>query len=205
MSSGNRSSTRATKGVSRHLDKFFRLNCRDVLSCVFPNAKEVTEAFAVYDAAKVVFGDAALHDASILVVCPGDGVSPRTGATAALRSAWTVKSVDPKMGRRWIQGKHTIKRLSCVRAAAEALTYRAPRILVLATHSHASLAAVLAKCEADRVDVVSMPCCVHDDIGEPDKWWADGDCLSPANRVNVYLDVQAVAAAAPWGTPRSEA
>jgi len=187
--------------TNRHLDRFFDLKCKDVLSAVFPNAKEVTESFAVYDAAVSILGRDALHDSSILAICPGDGVSPRTGATAALRSAWTVKSVDPKMGLRWVRGKHTIKRLSCVRANAEALTYVAQRIVILATHSHASMTALLAKCHAQRVDIISLPCCVKDGLGEPTRSYDDADCISPARRVNAYVEYGAYGATATKESP----
>lgn len=175
--------------MNRHLDRFFRLKCGDRLTRFFPNSKEVTEAFAVYDAAKVVLGDEALHDSSILAICPGDGVSPRTGATVALRSAWTVKSVDPAMRVRWTRGQHKVKRLECVRGMAQDAEYASPRIVILATHSHAPLSSIVAKCRCDRLDVVSLPCCVPDDIGSPSMSWEDADCESPARRVNAYLEV----------------
>ncbi len=175
--------------MNRHLDKFFRLKCGDRLTRFYPNSKEVTESFAVYDAAKRMLGDEALHDAGILAVCPGDGVSPRTGALTALRSAWTVKSVDPIMRLRWARGKHDVKRLTCVRAKADEMEYVADRIVVLATHSHARLSSVVAQCKCKRLDVISLPCCVADDIGTPTKSWSDEDCESPARIVNAYIEI----------------
>lgn len=178
---------------NRHLDAFFRLGCRSNLVNVFPNPKELTESFAVYAAVTRAFGFSVLKDRGVLCICPADGVSPRTGATAALRSAWTVKSIDPKMGLRWVRGKHAIKRLSCIRSKAECLRYEAERVLILATHSHADLPRLIERCEAERVDVVSLPCCVPDRLGVPALSWSDPDCLSPARTINVYLDVRVVA------------
>lgn len=173
---------------ARYLDELFKLKCAQALVPLFPNAKEITESFAVFHAIKKALGPALLADPSVTVICPGDGTQPRTGALFALRSKWTVFSVDPIMRPRHVNGRHFIERLHAIKDRAGQFPVGANRVIVAACHSHAPLSQVLAPIRAERIDVASLPCCVPDDIGEPSRTYLDRGCWSPHNRINLYLD-----------------
>ena len=178
---------------TRYLNELFALKCCGDLAPFFPNAKEVTESFALYTAARKYIGHAFLKDPNISVLCPGDGTAPRTAATFALRSRWTAYSVDPLMRPKQVNGRHFVDRLHAIAADANTFQLRAPRVLVASCHSHAKLSEVLRGIEAERIDIISLPCCAQDNIGAPTHTYRDPAVWSPQNRVNIYLDWKAPA------------
>lgn len=186
--------------MSRYLDEFVRCRCApDMLTRkLFPNAKEITESFGAYNAARehlhVSFGDA-----SIAVLCVGDGHVPRTAATFAFRSAWTCLSVDPLMRDGWTSNTHGVARLHAYRAKVDLVAgWKVPgdfsrafdRAIVVAVHSHASLRASIetARQLAPRVSAISIPCCFKDDVGAALVVNDDYGILSPHRRVFVWRD-----------------
>lgn len=186
-------------GVNRYFDELVRCRCAPELLALklFPNAKEITETFAAYAAVREHFaGTLAFGRACVAMLAVGDGHVPRTAATFALRSAWTCFSVDPAMREEWTRGSR-IARLHAYRdqvlnvggwypEAAHELAFT--RCIVVAVHSHASLRASVqaAKALAERVSVVSIPCCVPDDIGPPTTSYEDTGITSRQRRVNVW-------------------
>lgn len=164
---------------------------------LFPNAKEITESFAAYAAVREHFAGAlAFGQAQVALLAAGDGHVPRTAATFAFRSAWTCFSVDPAMRAEWIR-ESRIARLHAYRAKILGFAGWSPdtvhakafaRCIVVAVHSHASLRASVqaAKALATRVSVVSIPCCVPDDIEPPTLSYEDADIASSHRRVNVW-------------------
>lgn len=173
---------------ARYFDELCSLSCAGDLMRFFPNAKELTESFTVFNAVRKTIG-AFRFGEDITCVVPGDGTAPRTGALFALRTRWNVISVDPIMHRRWVLGRHRIDRLVARRLPISAIEpIKAAHVVVAACHSHAPLSQVVKIIHADRLDVVSLPCCVPDDIGIPSRSWLDRGCWSPENRVNIYHD-----------------
>lgn len=184
-------------GCSRGAD-FLRLG-------LFPNSKEVTESFGAYAAVRQHLRDLALNDPAITMVAVGDGHTPRTAATFAMRSAWRCWSVDPNLAE--TSGKGPRHRPASRRwDQIDRLTVRPSRIedvrivcdgpcVIVAVHSHAVLAAALAVIEAPRVAVVAMPCCVPQTVPgrEADIAYEDAGVTSPQRRVLVWRDVRAVA------------
>lgn len=172
--------------TARYLDELFSLKCAGDIAHFFPNAKEVTESFTVFNAVRKVLGSKTFGDPSILCVCPGDGSKPRTAAVFAFRTAWQVVSVDPIMQVRYARDRHNVQRLKAHRCRIEGTRVEAHHVVVAACHSHARLSSVLDRIGAERIDVFSLPCCVADDIGTPLRSWRDPSCWSPENRVNYY-------------------
>lgn len=195
--------------MSRYLNDLVRSPCgADLLALgLFPNQKEVTESFAAYHAVRTHLRDFALSDPTVTLVAVGDGHTPRTAATFALRSAWRCISVDPNLketGRHGVRGRPTSRHWRTV----DRLTVHAKRIedvsihcdgpaVIVAVHSHAQLPGAVAAVRAPRVAVVAIPCCVRQELrGQaPDIDYRDGGILSPENRVLVWRDARAEVAA----------
>lgn len=173
---------------ARYFDELCSLTCAGDLVRFFPNAKEITESFTCFNAVRKMLGSASFGE-NLTCLIPGDGTAPRTGALFALRTRWHVISVDPLMKPRWVLGRHNIQRLSVKKAQVESMVpLVAPRVVVVSCHSHASLLAAVRRVSAERIDVISLPCCVADDIGRPTKTWRDKACWSPQNTINAYMD-----------------
>jgi hypothetical protein len=159
--------------TTRYFDQFLRMRCRQELSEneLFPNAKELTESFAAADAALYKV-DANPRDGDMTAVIIGDGSTPRTAATIALRSSWRVLSVDPALRvdtvRSW---PLPIERLDVRAVRVEALSDRLTgRCIVVAVHAHVELARAIRsveRCGAEVVGAVAVPCCgwTHDAPG----------------------------------------
>jgi hypothetical protein len=174
----------------RYLGEFLTLSCApDLLALrLFPNAKEITESFAAYEAARRrLHPHWNLGDPTITCVVVGDGHTPRTAATFAFRTAWQCHSVDPLL-RGGTQRWSAIERLTlhrCKAAAVEPIL--ADRALVVAVHSHAKLPEAIATVQARELAVIAIPCCVTQELPqEPDWEYEDRSVLSPCRTVKVW-------------------
>jgi len=183
----------------KYINELLRLKCASDLigKRLFPNAKEITESMAACAAAHERFR-ADLSNRAMAAMVVGDGHVPRTGAVFAYRSAWTVYSIDPKMRAKWLGNGHGISRLHAYDCRIEdlhrPLSPMHDRIVVVAVHSHASLShsVAVARRFADQVDVISIPCCVPDDLPQPSESYVDTAISSPCRQVNIWRDVGVV-------------
>jgi hypothetical protein len=178
---------------TRYLDELTRMRCAPELLSprrkLFPNAKEITESFGAFEAARRYFRDwFALDD--VTVACVGDGHRPRTGATFALRTSWNVLSIDPALKNPRSVGD--IRRLECnAKKVQDCVPRHFGRLLVVAVHSHATLAQTMSALSGDEVGVIAIPCCVPLDIDrKPIATYRDSGIMSPHNTVRVWR----------WGT-----
>lgn len=191
---------RATNEIARaigreavhYASELVRLNCAPLLIPLFPNFKEVTESFAAFNAVMRHLPGYEIRDRDVTVVCVGDGSTPRTAATFALRTAWHAVSIDPQLsGHRHV--RH-IKRLTVDSRRIEETVTRARRAIVVAVHSHADLGAAVRSVEADDVAAVAVPCCVPQRLSRaPDVEYEDYGCLSPQRAVLVWRDARGLA------------
>ena len=180
----------------RYLDQLTRLHCGpDLLRLkVFPNAKEVTESFAAFQAVLDFLTPEGwkMGDASIAAIAVGDGSTPCTGATFAFRTAWQCYSVDPRLGQSWLakgRADRAVERLTCLRSRIEEIApIDSDRAIVLAVHSHAPLEASISAVRAREVAVVAIPCCFPLTLPtEPDWSYRDKAIWSPANHVLIWM------------------
>lgn len=190
---------------NRYLSELFRLRCAaDIFKLrLFPNPKEVTESFAAYEAvrSRLAARGWALGDSGITMVAVGDGSTPRTAATFAMRSAWRCISVDPRMRVHFGQPERhqwsEIRRLEVHRNTIELAGLRVSgRVVLVAVHSHANLGAAVRACSAaSELAVIAIPCCVRQELGSlPDEQYEDGHCISPCRTVKIWNAVQREAA-----------
>lgn len=176
----------------KYLVEFVTLACApDMLAMrVFPNGKEISESFGAYDAVRYRLPQYALGDKDVTVVCVGDGRTPRTAATFALRSAWNCYSVDPMLKggtQRW----KAIERLTVINKRIQDVRIAAARVIVVAVHSHANLKQSVAQIDADEVSVVAMACCVPMALDRaPDLTYDERGVISPCRTIQIWRNVR---------------
>ena len=168
---------------------------------LFPNAKEITESMAVYNTVrKHLQKDFPLNDSNITCLVVGDGYKPRTGTLFAFRTNWNVISVDPNMLKNKLTTFETdkinnIDRLSIFKCRIEQLNHLpnlidSKKVLVVCVHSHAKLTACVEKLKGKEITIISMPCCVPDDLKiEPDISYDDWGIHSEKRRINIYKNI----------------
>lgn len=150
---------------------------------VFPNVKEATESFAAHRAALRWQEQFPPDSDDTVVVCVGDGNSPRTAATFAVNSRWRCHSVDPRLRRR---AHWELPRLHLHPQRIEEARFEAKRVVVVAVHAHVPMARALESIVANEVLAISMPCCFGDDMGDPDESYDDLSVLSPQRRISIW-------------------
>lgn len=179
------------KPTIRYLDQYVKLHCGPDLARaeVFPNAKEITESFAAFQAARML--GLPLRSPRVTVIAVGDGTRPRTAVTFALRSAWTAISVDPALRTHgpW----HFVDRLVVRPEHIE--TFRletSDPVIVVAVHSHADLKASVASVRGTgQVAVIAISCCVPLTLDvPPDLAYSDWGIWSPERTVKVWWDAR---------------
>jgi len=183
--------------TSRYFDEFISLHCAsDMLELgLFPNAKEITESFACYNAVRTRLKHLDRGDPYVSVVVVGDGYTPRTAALFAFLTRWTCYSVDPALGKngkadRWsaIQRLH-IKACKIEDAFFQHSFY--PTVIVC-PHSHAPLQSSVDAVTAEERCVVTIPCCIeHQTVNGllPDMEYADWGVWSPHRLVRIWRDI----------------
>lgn len=176
----------AHKSQRRYLDEFLSIHCGSDLMTrkLFPNSKEITESFGAFNAVRKFLHSYSL-DEGVTLLAVGDGHSPRTGATFAMRTGWNCYSVDPdaKEGVDW-----NVERLTVLRAKIEDVKIPGKRVVIVAVHSHATLRASIDACtEAEDIAVVAIPCCVRLELPEPpDHEAPDFAISSPERTIKVW-------------------
>jgi hypothetical protein len=188
LNSVARQSPEAHKLV-KYLVEFVTMSCApDMLALrVFPNAKEISESFGAYDAVRCRLPEFGLKDPTVTVVAVGDGTTPRTAATFAMRSAWTCYSVDPLL-RGGIARWSAIKRLHIVPSKIEDVRIDGDKVIVIAVHSHARLDVTLRSITArEMLAVVAMPCCVPLLLDRPpDIEYDESGVISPCRTIKIW-------------------
>lgn len=150
-------------GPTYYINRFFSLKCSaDLLANqLFPNAKEITESFAAFEATKYLDDEFDWKNPDVNVVCVGDGVKPRTAATFALRTKWNCHSVDPILRNR----SYNIKRLNLYPSKIEDITLQFDTpTLICCVHSHAKLSHCIQSIKAPKVNIINLPCCFQSDL-----------------------------------------
>ena len=192
------------KPSARYIDEFIRLKCApDLLAArIYPNAKEITESMAAFDAARKAVGAEALGDKEWLMVDVGCGSTPRNAALFAFRTNWMCLAVDPQLR---LSRYPEIDRMHCHKLQIEQMVphvlFRKPtKIMAVAVHAHVRLPAImdmLAKVGRSlleknrpmlkRVVLVAIPCCIEQILPEePKKQIVDWGIWSPKRTVKVW-------------------
>lgn len=174
-----------------YLERFLRFKCSPdlLLLKLFPNIKEITESFGLYDAVVNHHKHFNRND-NVNVVVVGDGSTPRTAATFAFMSRWKCLSIDPNFRKEdW-----PIDRLKCYKSRIQDLQEfnfgSTPTVLVL-PHTHVIIQECLKKIKAVNLSVVAMECCMPLRIKEvpPDIEYVDKQILSPKNTIRIWKGI----------------
>jgi hypothetical protein len=151
----------------RYMDEFLGLGCATdlIASKVFPNAKELAESMAAFNAVRDYCvlrreskhrramrneqkGVLRFEDSSVTLVAVGDGTTPRTAVLFAFRTAWRCISIDPAL-RTWEKrpwaGIHRLEEHPRkVQDVTINITGKTSRVVVVAWHAHVPLHEALA-------------------------------------------------------------
>ncbi|HZC26368.1 MAG TPA: hypothetical protein VE287_05050 [Actinopolymorphaceae bacterium] len=155
-----------------------------VAARLFPNAKEVTESFAVRRAAMRYAADFQPGDAAVRLVSVGDGTTPRTAAVFAVDSGWDCHAVDPRLRTT----RHVeLARLTSHPVAVEDVRFASERIVAVAVHAHVSLRTIVSRLVARDLLLIAMPCCVPVDLSEqPIEVYDDPAVWSPRRTIHIW-------------------
>ncbi len=183
----------AKKFHSAYINSFVTSLCAPdlLLNKLFPNGKEVTETWAMFEATRHLGPGYEWNNPNVLVYVIGDGVVPRTAAMFAFRTKWIAKSVDPAMR----PVSYEIQRLNIHRIKVEDFESTADwgdrPILIVLPHSHAKIKHCLEKIESTNRAVISMDCCVNQIIPgkAPDVEYEDDNVWSKKNIIRVWRNV----------------
>lgn len=192
----------------RYIDEFLSLKCAPHLLKLgyFPNSKEVTESMAMYNAYRTYFFKQIKHDdENVLCIVVGDGKYPRTGALFAMRTKWTIVSIDPTSVYDYHDG---VKRLTTFKEKLEKISkddfykirdYKS-KIVIIYPHSHAKLedSEFLVKYVGGKLPhkeylTIVMPCCFKQDIfldQYPNFEYRDDAVNSEKNLIKIFTNIE---------------
>ncbi len=179
-----------------YLETFLKLRCSPdfLLWKLFPNIKEVTESFGMFEAVAQNFPKLEFRDPNVTIVVVGDGGTPRTAVTFACRTKWSTISVDPELSNKHWGDK--VKRLKCYKDKIENISIEIPEdhfCIVIFPHSHVKIDDSLPSIKAGPLGlgVVACPCCVPLYIkGQPHHIEYDDHRMhTPKNLVKIWKEV----------------
>ena len=171
------------KHLFRYIDEFLSLKCAEDLIAhkIYPNAKEITEAFSVLHALRTYLKSSSkdpLHrnyhfeNSNVTAVVIGDGSTPRIASLLCFITKWkSVYSVDPMLNIKKNRSWNKIRHLKCKRSKIEDLTIKIEpdhNVVVLLMHSHVLLERSLESLcftngedrkSKSKIAVVTVPCC----------------------------------------------
>lgn len=163
-----------------------------LINKMFPDCKEITESWAMMMAARRICNENGikLSDPNVSCIVVGDGTRARTGAVMAFSTNWNVVSVDPEMNLAQLltSDKKPFKRLQRVKDRIENVSFDLDHVFIIHPHSHAKLSNSLKSINGRR-HLISMQCCVKDDIKDPTFECKDEYVHSPHNLVRCWVDV----------------
>jgi hypothetical protein len=173
---------------SRYVDELLRLKAGSFLlqMKLFPNGKEITESFAMFEACRNAME---LYNFSysdkINVVVVGDGHTPRTATTFAVRSKWNCHSVDPNLNIK--KRYNDVQRLFLHPSKIEELNLEFDNLtIVLFPHAHVNIETSLKSIKSPKIIVITMECCVDlwKDIS-PHVFYRDRSIWSTENEIKI--------------------
>jgi hypothetical protein len=171
-----------------YLNQFLKLKCAPDLIAMglFPNAKEITETFAIWTALRrYIFPRLSTSTTSIdnrqnAIIVVGDGMTPRTAALCAYltKGLWQCYSVDPMLQydtyadmtfinrRSLTTADHCeqwkiIKGLRIARAKIQTVSIQCRQAIVVMMHAHVTIEDAITAVDASEgiVGIITCPCC----------------------------------------------
>lgn len=199
----------------KYIDWFIKKSQRakDLLDLdLFPNGKEIEESFAMLNCCLSKLKTNS-QDESVLCVVVGDGGRPRTACTIAFHTKWSSISIDPalKNMKQELKDKlDKVERFEYHDRKIEEIVIDGffddtslfkkiifnkvffKTIIFIHPHSHAFLSETIKFKNQFGLDkevkvwLISMPCCVSDNLNKEYYSYMDNHIHSPKNRINIY-------------------
>lgn len=184
-----------TKPTDRYFNELLRCNCLtdllDPRKKLFPNAKEITESFAAFNAVRRWMKSTSFGDDTIRMFDVACGSTPRTAAVFAFRTKWSCTAIDPNVNEK----DYGVARLTCIKDRIENVDIpsRKGTTVITAVHAHVPLDTILEVIEDDRIVLVGMPCCVplhvtdeNAELVDPDRTYVDLGIWSEKRTIKIW-------------------
>lgn len=180
---------------ARYVNRFISLDSLEEFGKynLFPNVKEVTESFGMYNAvASYVCGsdnNINTKNDNVRLFVVGDGVTPRTAGLFAFMTKWKCWSIDPELRKNNYSG---IKRLHIIHEKIEDWepsqqnNWNDSYHIILMPHSHADIKPTWKRLHNNKTWLLTMPCCVHHEMSLPCIEFKDPHVASPKNNIKIY-------------------
>lgn len=172
----------------KYVEHFMTTNCAPQLMelKLFPNVKEITETWGCFEASHRLETPFEWNNRDVFCIVVGDGHRPRTGATYAFRTVWTVKSIDPEFHPH----RYDVKRLELYKKRVEdcSIDCEGRPTLIVLPHSHATWQNCLSGIRNwGDLAIIALPCCQKFEIPyTPLANFDDMAILSPCRNISVY-------------------
>jgi len=180
--------TSASRHSTYYIDQFLGLrSAGDMLNLgLFPNAKEITESYAMFEASRKIHDVMRHDDPDNTLIAIGDGVMPRTAALFAYLTKWRCISIDPKMSdRKKIFGVQRLLRIKEKVENVEPKQFKGNVLMVL-PHSHCRIQDCL-RFRGENTFIFSMPCCFDHSLETlPFEEFDDKYVWSPKNHIKMW-------------------
>lgn len=177
----------------KFLESFASENVIGLFSRYRGSAKEITESWAMLEAARNV-----TNVCNSIVVVVGDGRSPRTAALFAYFTKAETISIDPDLNlNHWKDHCEKqrnmgfpVERISVIKDKIEnvEIDCKGKQCVVVWPHSHAPMNATRLLNYKNRIDI-AMPCCVDIPINwknTPHKMYVDDNVESPHKKIYIW-------------------
>lgn len=181
---------------TNYIDRFMGMKLAPdmLINKLFPDSKEITESFGMYEAMKRVCIELGIKlSDNVKCVVVGDGHRCRTGALIAFCSNFNCISIDPEMNldpllttdkRRFVR----VDRARCFIQDGEWDYSEYEHTFIIHPHSHAKLSQSLAHIKGKHRHLISMQCCVKDDIAGGTEY-RDKYVHSPHNLIRYWTNI----------------
>lgn len=161
---------------AKYIQRYFHLNSSAEMQAMnlFPNIKEITESFGIFNAIEnyliPTFNlDRKINNTICFVV--GDGSTPRTASVINFMTKWTIVSIDPRLNyAKWESTWSKIQRLNIFKGKGEdykidknSLPYLYTNAIIILPHSHIDRKGVnyfWNQCDCFKnLFLINLPCC----------------------------------------------
>jgi len=198
-------------GYTNYVDVVFGMKCFSELVRlqVYPDAKEISEAYgALLGITHMLFPNLprrkAWRQKGVLILCVGDGSTPRCGALVAFLTRWKAITIDPCLKERWIgENPEGVRNLTGFSNTIEdwvdvaSFDSNVEHLGLLCVHAHVRLRGKVSiqnlrkRYEFPRTLLLSIPCCGKfrfqaDMRTKPDREYEDPCIFSKHRKVRIW-------------------
>ena len=171
----------------RYLNEFISLRCAPefLIRDIFPNAKEITESMACFNAIRKYIKVKNFNNKNFNLFDVACGSTPRTASLFAFLTQWICTAIDPKLKNEI----YNIKKLKTYKYRIEDCEFKTESTtIIIACHSHVKLDIINKQIKAPRKIFVSIECCKPLFLTghKPVKVYEDYGIHSPKREIKIW-------------------